>query len=124
MQVLGGGAQGSACTFDDARYVDVERVVLADLDMSRPLPFLKPYLGSRVVLRALDTRDRLLTGGDRAHAGGRTDPGEGGPYARRGGPTRPLHRRARCPGNQDRTNGFLDGAGHAITAALPARLGN
>lgn len=58
MQVLGGGAQGSACAFDLARYADVKRVVLADLDMSCPLPFLKPYLGSRVVLRALDARDR------------------------------------------------------------------
>ena len=56
--VLGGGAQGSACAFDLARHADVKRVVLADLDMNCPLPFLKPYLGSRVVLRALDARDR------------------------------------------------------------------
>ena len=58
MQVLGGGAQGSACAFDLARHADVKRVVLADLDMSCPLPFLKPYLGSRVVLRALDAHGR------------------------------------------------------------------
>jgi len=105
----------------DARYLVVLRVEVRGEERGRP----RMIRFDLIMRRHLhDAHDRLLAGGDRAHAGGRTDSGEGGPYARRGGPTRPLHRRARCPGNRDRTNGFLDGAGHAITAALPAWLGN
>ena len=67
--VLGGGAQGSACALDLARTPGVERVVLADADVSRPRPFLEPYLGSRVQLAKLDAEDEsavraLMAGAD------------------------------------------------------------
>lgn len=52
--VLGAGAQGSACALDLARSQGVERVVLADLDMSQPRGFLRPYLGKMIETRAVD----------------------------------------------------------------------
>jgi lysine 6-dehydrogenase len=55
--VLGGGAQGSAAAFDLVRHPDVESVVIADRVVSRPAPFLEPYLGRRLELRALDAGD-------------------------------------------------------------------
>jgi lysine 6-dehydrogenase len=55
--VLGGGAQGSACALDLARTEDVTHVVLADADVSRPRPFLAPYLGSKIALAQVDARD-------------------------------------------------------------------
>ena len=56
--VLGGGAQGSACALDLARTPGVERIVLADVNISRPRDFLKPYLGSKIELRQVDAEDR------------------------------------------------------------------
>jgi lysine 6-dehydrogenase len=55
--VLGGGAQGSAAAFDLVRHPDVESVVIADRVVSRPAPFLEPYLGRRLELRELDAGD-------------------------------------------------------------------
>lgn len=55
--VLGGGAQGSACAFDLVRCGDVESVVLADRDVTHPRPFLRPLLGGKLELRALDAGD-------------------------------------------------------------------
>jgi lysine 6-dehydrogenase len=55
--VLGGGAQGSACALDLARTPGVKRVVLADVDVSRPRAFLAPYVGSRVELTRVDADD-------------------------------------------------------------------
>lgn len=55
--VLGGGAQGSACALDLARTDGVTRVVLADADVSRPRPFLAPYLGSKIAPVQVDARD-------------------------------------------------------------------
>jgi len=55
--VLGGGAQGSACAFDLARGSDADEVVLADLDVSHPRPFLRPLLGGRLELRSVDAKN-------------------------------------------------------------------
>jgi lysine 6-dehydrogenase len=55
--VLGGGAQGSACAFDLVRRDGVTSVVLADLDVSKPRPFLEPHLGGALKTLALDARD-------------------------------------------------------------------
>lgn len=55
--VLGGGAQGSACALDLARTPGVDRIVLADVDVTRPRDFLEPYLGSRVELAQVDAED-------------------------------------------------------------------
>jgi len=55
--VLGGGAQGSACALDLARAPGADRVVVADVDVSRPRAFLEPYLGSRIEMRELDAED-------------------------------------------------------------------
>ncbi len=55
--VLGGGAQGSACALDLARADDVAGVILADVDVSRPRAFLKPYVGSKIELRRLSAED-------------------------------------------------------------------
>ena len=54
--VLGGGAQGSACAFDLVRREKVESVILADVDVSDPRPFLQPYVGGKLTLRALDAK--------------------------------------------------------------------
>ena len=55
--VLGGGAQGSAAAFELVRRDAVTRVVVADLDVSRPAPFLKPFVGGKLEMRALDAAD-------------------------------------------------------------------
>lgn len=57
MLVLGAGLQGSACAYDLLQQPDVERVILADLRVDEPRPFLAPYVGGRLELRALDVRD-------------------------------------------------------------------
>ena len=55
--VLGGGAQGSAAAFDLVGRSEVDRVVLADLDVSRPAAFLERHVGAGLELCALDARD-------------------------------------------------------------------
>jgi lysine 6-dehydrogenase len=50
--VLGAGAQGSACALDLARSQGVEKVILADVDVSHLRGFLKPYLGKTIEPRA------------------------------------------------------------------------
>jgi lysine 6-dehydrogenase len=55
--VLGGGRQGSACALELARQGDVDRVTLADVDVSEPPAFLEPYLGSRIEPRSIDATD-------------------------------------------------------------------
>ena len=55
--VLGAGAQGSACAFDLLQQPEVERVVLADLDVSEPKPFLKPFIGEALELLSLDATE-------------------------------------------------------------------
>ena len=48
--VLGAGAQGSACAFELLQRPEVDRVVLADLDVNEPRPFLKHFLGGALEL--------------------------------------------------------------------------
>jgi lysine 6-dehydrogenase len=55
--VLGGGAQGSACALELVRRHESTLVTVADLDVSDPPPFLRPHVGRRVELTALDARD-------------------------------------------------------------------
>lgn len=56
--VLGAGLQGSACAFDLLRNTDVEKVVLADLDVSSLPAFLDPYgQDPRLETVTLDARD-------------------------------------------------------------------
>lgn len=55
--VLGGGAQGSAAAFDLVRRDEVEKVIVADQEAGHPRPFLKPFMGGKLELRALDARD-------------------------------------------------------------------
>lgn len=55
--VLGGGAQGSAAAFDLVRRDAVEKVIVADAETDHPSPFLKPFVGGKLELRALDARD-------------------------------------------------------------------
>lgn len=55
--VLGGGKQGSACALELARRDDVEKVIIADLDVGDPPPFLERWLGSKVELRSVDAAD-------------------------------------------------------------------
>ncbi len=52
--VLGGGAQGSACALDLLRRDGVEHVILADQTVDNPRPFLQPFVGGRLELRAVD----------------------------------------------------------------------
>ena len=54
--VLGAGAQGSACALDLARSQGVEKVILADVDVSHLRGFLKPYLGKTIEPRAVDAK--------------------------------------------------------------------
>ena len=56
--VLGAGAQGSACAFDLLRQPEVERVVLADLDVSEPKPFLRPFIGESLELLSLNATEQ------------------------------------------------------------------
>ena len=55
--VLGGGRQGSACALDLARRDEVERVIVADVDVSDVRRFLEPYVGSKVEMRRMDATD-------------------------------------------------------------------
>ena len=57
--VLGAGAQGSACAFDLLQRPEVERVVLADLDVNEPKSFLKPFLGGALDVLTLDATDHV-----------------------------------------------------------------
>lgn len=52
--VLGAGAQGSACALDLARTKGVSRVILGDLDPSRPRDFLRPHVGKEIEMRVVD----------------------------------------------------------------------
>lgn len=56
--VLGAGAQGSACAFDLLQRPEVERVVLADLDVNEPKPFLRPFIGEALELLTLDVTEQ------------------------------------------------------------------
>ena len=60
--VLGGGAQGSAAAFDLLRAPGVESVVLADLDVRSPPPFLEAERGRRLRLEQLDATDHDAVG--------------------------------------------------------------
>lgn len=55
--VLGGGKQGSACALELARRDDVERVIVADLDVTNPPDFIAPWVGTKVEFRTLDAGD-------------------------------------------------------------------
>ena len=55
--VLGGGSQGSACALELARRDDVERVIVADLDVNDPPAFLRPHVGAKVELCRVDARE-------------------------------------------------------------------
>ncbi|MDT8369565.1 MAG: saccharopine dehydrogenase C-terminal domain-containing protein [Longimicrobiales bacterium] len=55
--VLGAGAQGSAAAFDLVRRDAVEEVVLADCLVDDVRPFLKPYLGGKLSVAAVDAND-------------------------------------------------------------------
>jgi lysine 6-dehydrogenase len=57
--VLGAGAQGSACAFELLQRPEVDRVVLADLDVNEPRPFLKHFLGGALELLTLDATDEV-----------------------------------------------------------------
>ena len=61
--VLGAGAQGSACAFDLLQRPEVDRVVLADLDVNEPKTFLKPFLGGVLDLLTLDATDDVAVRG-------------------------------------------------------------
>ena len=52
--VLGAGAQGSAAAFELLRREEVTKVVIGDLDLDRPRPFLQPFLGERLELQSVD----------------------------------------------------------------------
>ena len=54
--VLGAGAQGSACALDLARSQGVEKVMLADVDVSHLRGFLKPHVGKTIEPRAVDAK--------------------------------------------------------------------
>jgi lysine 6-dehydrogenase len=57
MLVLGAGLQGSACAYDLSQQPGVERVTVADLKPDRIPTFLRPRVGERVTLLALDVQD-------------------------------------------------------------------
>ena len=57
--VLGAGAQGSACAFELLQRPEVDRVVLADLDVNKPRPFLNHFLGGALELLTLDATDEV-----------------------------------------------------------------
>jgi lysine 6-dehydrogenase len=56
MLVLGAGQQGSACAYDLLTHTDHE-VVIADRDVGSLAPFLRPFLGRRLVPLRLDARN-------------------------------------------------------------------
>lgn len=55
--VLGGGAQGSAAAFDLVRRDGVETVIFADQSVDSVRPFLRPFVGGKLELQAVDARD-------------------------------------------------------------------
>ena len=55
--VLGAGLQGSACAFDLLRNPAVTAVRLADRELDHLPAFLRPYIGTRLTLHALDAGD-------------------------------------------------------------------
>jgi lysine 6-dehydrogenase len=55
--VLGAGQQGSACAYDLLRHTEHD-VVLADREVERLAPFLRPFVGRRLELLQLDAQDR------------------------------------------------------------------
>jgi len=55
--VLGGGAQGSAAAFDLVRAEGVEEVVVGDVSLEHPRPFLKPFVGDRLRFARVDATD-------------------------------------------------------------------
>ena len=59
--VLGGGSQGSACALELARRDDVERVIVADLDVGDPPAFLRQHVGAKMELCRVDARDEAQT---------------------------------------------------------------
>ncbi len=66
--VLGGGAQGSAAAFDLVQNPMVARVVVADREVSRPVPFLVPFLAAGPTSAARLELQRLDAGDHRAVA--------------------------------------------------------
>jgi lysine 6-dehydrogenase len=56
MLVLGAGQQGSACAYDLLTHTDHE-VAIADREVDSLAPFLRPFLGRRLVPMRLDARD-------------------------------------------------------------------
>ena len=59
--VLGGGSQGCACALELARRDDVERVIVADLDVGDPPAFLRQHVGAKMELCRVDARDEAQT---------------------------------------------------------------
>lgn len=57
MLVLGAGLQGSSCAFDLLSNPAITEVVIADVQVRAPAPFLAPFLGGRLRAIALDVRD-------------------------------------------------------------------
>ncbi|TVR52467.1 MAG: saccharopine dehydrogenase [Gemmatimonadales bacterium] len=55
--VLGGGAQGSAAAYDLLQDDGVEAVVVGDLQTDHVAPFLRPHLGGRLEVVAVDAGD-------------------------------------------------------------------
>jgi lysine 6-dehydrogenase len=55
--VLGGGAQGSAAAYDLLQDPEVSRVVIGDLRADEAAPFLRSYIGERLVLERVDASD-------------------------------------------------------------------
>jgi lysine 6-dehydrogenase len=55
--VLGGGAQGSAAAYDFLQEEGVDTVVVGDLQADQVAPFLRPHLGSRLQMAAVDASD-------------------------------------------------------------------
>ena len=54
--VLGAGLQGTACAFDLLEHSDA-CVTIADARIDELPPFIRPYLGERLVTLQLDARD-------------------------------------------------------------------
>jgi lysine 6-dehydrogenase len=57
MLVLGAGQQGSACAYDLLRHTEHD-VVIADVDVSSPRDYLRPWLGGRLTAVQVDAKDR------------------------------------------------------------------
>jgi lysine 6-dehydrogenase len=57
LAVFGAGLQGCACAFDLLRNPEVTEVRLADRTLDRLPPYLRPHVGGRLTLHALDAGD-------------------------------------------------------------------